>query len=409
MGSSLLVVNSGSSSLKFKLFNRLAEKQLSAVVTGLVERIGDTEHSRLVATNEKDANNPGKQVFQEPLSDHTAALDYVLNYLRLRYSNNIKEEVEAMGHRVVHGKHISEPVLVNEEVMQVIKEAAELAPLHNPANLQGIVAASLVFPDCPQVAVFDTAFHQSMPASAYVYALPYEYYEKLHVRKYGFHGTSVKYLVNQASGMLGKDASEVNLIVAHLGAGASVTAVKDGKSVDTSMGLTPLEGLVMGTRSGDIDPAVLLYLMDKCGLSAHEADTMLNKKSGFLGICGKADVRAVLEEADAGNERAKLAIEVYLHRLRRYIGAYLIHLQGDVDAIIFSAGMGENSALLRGRALEGLQKFGISVDPARNEATVRGKQGEIQSSESQVKVLVIPTDEELSIAQQTLEVLEDLE
>ncbi|BDA41442.1 Acetate kinase [Coccomyxa sp. Obi] len=286
-----------------------------------------------------------------------------------------------MGHRVVHGKHISEPVLVDEEVMQV--------------------------------AVFDTAFHQSMPAPAYMYALPYNYFEELHVRKYGFHGTSVKYLVGQASKMLKKEASELNLIVAHLGAGASVTAVKKGKSVDTSMGLTPLEGsvteLVMGTRSGDMDPAVLLYLMDKCGLGTQEADAILNKKSGFLGICGKADVRAVLEEADAGNERAKLALEVYLHRLRRYLGAYLVHLEGHVDAIIFSAGMGENSALLRGRALEGLQKFGIGVDPLQNDATVGGKQGEIQSSESEVKVLVIPTDEELSIAQQTLEVLDKLQ
>ncbi|CAL8461837.1 g1368 [Coccomyxa elongata] len=409
MGSNLLVVNSGSSSLKFKLFNRSGANKLSAVVTGLVERIGDTEHSRLVATNAKDTKDPGKQVYQEPLPDHTAALDYVLDYLRQRYSSSIKDEVAAMGHRVVHGKHISEPVLVDDEVMQVIRDAADLAPLHNPANLQGIIAASAVFPRCPQVAVFDTAFHQSMPASAYMYALPYNYFEELHVRKYGFHGTSVKYLVGQASKMLGRETSELNLIVAHLGAGASVTAVKEGKSIDTSMGLTPLEGLVMGTRCGDMDPAVLLYLINKCGLSTREADAILNKKSGFLGLCGKADVRAVLEEADAGNERAKLALEVYLHRLRRYIGAYLVHLEGHVDAIIFSAGMGENSALLRGRALEGLQKFGISVDALRNDAAVGGKQGEIQSSESEIKVFVIRTDEELSIAQQTLEVLDKLQ
>ncbi|CAK0783791.1 hypothetical protein CVIRNUC_006991 [Coccomyxa viridis] len=402
---SVLVINSGSSSLKFKLFTSAAKK-LTAVVTGLVDRIGDVAHSQLVVTNQKSDPQAGKQTYKESLSDHTHALDYVLDYLKQQYSNTIKDEVAALGHRVVHGMHLSEPVLVDDKVMQIIKEAADLAPLHNPANLQGIVAASAVFTGSPQVAVFDTAFHQTMPPAAYMYALPHEYYTKYHVRKYGFHGTSVKYLVSQAARLLGKAESQVSLIVAHLGAGASVTAVQNGRSIDTTMGLTPLEGLVMGSRCGDMDPAVVLYLMQKGSLSAQEADKLMNKQSGFLGLCGHADVRAVQEAADSGDEKAGIALEVYLHRLRRYFGAFLVQLRGNVDAIVFSAGMGENSAVLRGRSLEGLQAFGIDVDTQRNATTVGGKEGEIQSDSSQIKVLVIPTDEELSIAQQTMQVLE---
>ncbi|CAL5222680.1 g5080 [Coccomyxa viridis] len=401
---SVLVINSGSSSLKFKLFTGTGTKLLAAA-TGLVERIGDSANSQLVVSNQKVLQETGKQTFKEPLTDHTNALDYVLDYLKRQYSNTIKDEVKALGHRVVHGKHLSEPMLVDEEVMRIIREAADLAPLHNPANLQGIVAASAVFTGAPQVAVFDTAFHQTMPPSAYMYAVPYEYHEKYHVRKYGFHGTSVKYLVGQAARMLKKDESKLNLIVAHLGAGASITAIKDGKSVDTSMGLTPLEGLVMGSRCGDMDPAVVLYMMQKGGLSAHEVDVLMNKKSGFLGMCGHADIRAVLQAADAGDEKAQLAIEVYLHRLRRYMGSYFLQLRGKVDAVVFSAGMGENSAFLRARILEDLDVFDMYVDKVRNEETVGGVEGEIQRAPSKPKVLVIPTDEELSIAQQTIKVL----
>ncbi|KAK9846524.1 hypothetical protein WJX81_005941 [Elliptochloris bilobata] len=383
------------------------------VASGLVERIGDTANSRLIAkcwSLDPTAPSPDDPLKahnvldeKEPLSDHVAALDHVLDYLRRARSPKISEEVAALGHRVVHGKSISEPVLIDDAALAAIEDAAELAPLHNYANLSGIKAAAKIFPGKPQVAVFDTAFHQTMPAEAYMYALPYDIYTRFHVRKYGFHGTSYSFLVQQAERLLGRDAGDLNLIVAHLGAGASVAAIRAGRSVDTSMGLTPLEGLVMGTRSGDLDPAVVPFLMDRLHLDAAGVEAVLNRKSGLLGLAGVADLRAVTAAADSGDDRAQLALKVYVHRLRRYLGAYLLHL-GHVDAIIFSAGVGEHSPEIRRRALAGLQRFGIELDEAKNLEAV-GKEAAIHAERSAVQVLVVPTDEELSIALQTLDVV----
>jgi acetate kinase len=399
---SVLVLNAGSSSLKFKLFQQ-AGAGLSAVVSGLVERIGDTSNSQL-KTNILDGPNKGSASVKEPVSDHVQALDLAASYLSESYSSSLRDQVKAVGHRVVHGKHIAEPALITKDVQRVIEEAADLAPLHNPANLQGITAATKLFPDCPQAAVFDTAFHQSMPPHAYMYALPYKMYQEKGVRKYGFHGTSYRYITEKAAKMLGKPQDQVNIIACHIGAGASMCAIRNGKCVDTTMGLTPLEGLVMGIRSGDLDPAVVLYLQNSYGYSTSEMDKLLNKQSGLLGLCGQADLRSVLQQAEQGDERAQLALHVFVHRVRKYIGSYLVHLHGKVDAIVFSAGVGENSPPARKLFCADLEKFGITLDQSKNEQHI-GKAGEIQADGASIKVLVIPTDEELSIAQQTLEIV----
>ncbi|DBA68922.1 hypothetical protein WJX79_007881 [Trebouxia sp. C0005] len=398
----VLVLNAGSSSLKFKLFDE-AKSKLVASVSGLIERIGDTANSQLVG-NILSGDNKGKSTHKEGIKDHTAALDVAMNYLQDSYSKSVREQVHAIGHRVVHGKDVGKAMLVTAEIEKLIKDAADLAPLHNPANMQGISAAKSIFPGQPQVAVFDTAFHQSMSPHAYMYALPYELYEQNAVRKYGFHGTSYLYLVRQASKMLNKPENELNIIACHIGAGASMCAIEKGKCIDTSMGLTPLEGLVMGTRCGDLDPAVVLYIQTATGRGLKEMDKLFNKESGLLGMAGKSDVRAILDEAAQGNERAILAMNVYVHRIRKYIGAYMVHLKGKVDAIVMSAGVGENSPAVRKLLLADLENFGVSVDESKNKQHI-GKPGEIQTDDSRVKVLVIPTDEELSIAQQTLEVI----
>jgi len=362
----------------------------------VVERIGDARESSL-----KTSDN---QVYKEAITDHTAALDTVLRFLRDSGTGDV-QDVRAVGHRVVHGKHIKESLLVNSDVIEAIKHASDLAPLHNPANLEGIMAVYDILPKTPQVAVFDTAFHQTMPPRAYQYALPYELYRERGLQRYGAHGTSVQYLVKKAAELLQRPAHRLNLIVAHLGAGASLTAVEGGKTLDTSMGLTPLEGLMMGTRCGDLDCSAVLYLQRHCGLSIDQCDELLNKKSGFLGLSGQSDLRSVMKEAESGNERAELALQVFVHRVRKYLGAYMVHLKGKVDAIVFSAGLGENSAYIRHHALLDLQAFGIELDPEKNEATVKGRTGSIESGGSGVKVLVIPTDEELCIAELTLEVV----
>ena len=289
---------------------------------------------------------------------------------------------------------------------RTIEAASDLAPIHNPPNLQGIAAATKIFPAAAQVAVFDTAFHQTMTPDAYIYALPYELYTDRHVRRYGFHGTSYRYLTNRTARALEKDPSEVNAVLCHLGAGSSICAIQGGESLDTSMGMTPLEGLVMGTRCGDLDPAVPLWMQSKLNMTADEVDNLLNKKSGLLGLAGNVDLRSVLESAAHGDERAELAVSVLVRRVRKYVGAYWMHLNGDVDAVVFSAGIGENSPYLRRRICAGMRWAGLDIDEQKNENAVGvDRTTEIQSDVSKVKVLVIPTDEELSIAEQTLEVV----
>lgn len=311
---------------------------------------------------------------------------------------------------MVHGRHMSQPALISAEVRSTIEQAADLAPLHNPPNLMGIDAALQTFAGVPQVAVFDTAFHQTMPPAAFMYALPYELYTDRAIRRYGFHGTSYKYLTTQAAKMLGKPEAETNLVICHLGAGSSMCAVQGGRSVDTSMGLTPLEGLMMGTRCGDIDPAITSYLAAK-GMSPKEIDQMMNKKSGFLGLAGNADLRNHAEArfgphvgGDAA-ERSRLAVDVYIRRVRKYLGAYFMHLDGQVDAIVFSAGIGENSAPMRREFCRGMEFAGVKIDEAKNEGAGVGKAADVAAADSRVRILVLPTDEELSIAQQTVDVI----
>lgn len=403
----VMVLNAGSSSLKFKLFQKGEGNALKAVASGYAERIGDPSSSTL-----KVKAGDNEKMGDQPMKDHTNALHLLEKFLQDAFGTNFADEVHSVGHRVVHGREISKPVIIDDKVKATIKAACDLAPLHNPPNLQGIEAAFDTFPHAPQVAVFDTAFHQTMPPSSYMYALPYELYEERAIRRFGFHGSSYVYLLQEAAKALKKPESETNLVICHLGAGSSMAAVQNGKSVDTTMGLTPLEGLMMGTRCGDIDPAIIPFLASH-GYSVKDIDTMMNKKSGFLGLTGKADLRHSLEGWAAGDERAKLAIDVFVHRVRKYLGAYFLQLGGDVDAIVFSAGIGENSAPMRAEMCKQMEWAGVKIDEAKNKAAVMGgkpgQTAEIQAADSKVKVLVIPTDEELSIAQQTLDVVAQLE
>ena len=367
----VFVVNSGSSSIKYQLIDVESEQSL---LSGLVERIGD--------------GGP---------ADHTEAMVGVLATLD-------GHEVGAVGHRVVHGgSQFSEATLITAEVIAAIESLSALAPLHNPANLLGIHAAMTALPDVAHVAVFDTAFHQSMPPEAYTYALPVDLAEKYGVRRYGFHGTSHRYVSGRAAAFLDRPLESLRTIVLHLGNGASVTAVDGGRSVDTSMGLTPLQGLVMGTRSGDLDPAVLVHLHREAGLSIDELDDLLNKRSGLLGLTGSGDMRDVQEAASNGSEAALAALAVWRHRIRGYIGAYIATL-GGVDAVVFTAGIGENNALLRRRSLAGLEFLGIAIDDDRNELASRAER-RISPDGAAVEVLVIPTNEELEIARQAVALL----
>jgi len=313
-------------------------------------------------------------------------------------------EIEAVGHRVVHaGEKYARSVLIDDDVMAALRECVDLAPLHNPPNIMGIEVAQRLMPDVKHVAVFDTAFHQTLPAYAYLYALPYELYEKYKVRRYGFHGTSHKYVAQRAASLLGRPLSELKVITCHLGNGASVTAVKNGKSVDTSMGFTPLEGLIMGTRSGDLDPAVVTFLQEKENLTSEEMNNLLNKKSGVLGISGvSSDFRSLEEASQQGNRRAELAMEMFAYRVRKYIGAYAAAM-GGVDAIVFTAGLGENSASMRQSICEGLEFLGVAIDPVKND--VRGKDVDVSADDAKVRVLLIPTNEELMIARDTVELV----
>lgn len=391
----ILVINCGSSSLKYQFLDMNNE---SVLAKGLVERIG-IEGS--VLKHEKTGMD--KEVINADIKDHEIALKLVMDALVNEKYGAIKDlsEIDAVGHRVVHGgESFAKSVLIDENVMKGIKDCIDLAPLHNPPNITGIRACQKLLPNVKMVAVFDTAFHQTMPESSYIYAIPYEYYEKYRIRRYGFHGTSHLFVSERAAQIMGKNKEDLNIITCHLGNGASVSAIKGGKCIDTSMGLTPLEGLIMGTRSGDIDPAIVTFLMEKEGLSAKEVDNILNKKSGVLGISGvSSDFRDIEEEAEKGNKKAQLALDMFHTRVKKYIGAYAAQL-GHVDALVFTAGLGENSAESREEICKNMDFLGIEIDTNVNK--VRGKETLISTENSRVKVYIIPTNEELVIARDTL-------
>ncbi|BDG37128.1 acetate kinase [Saccharococcus caldoxylosilyticus] len=384
----VLAINAGSSSLKFQLFEMPSETVLTK---GIVERIGFDDAIFTITVN-------GEKIQEvTAIPNHAVAVKMLLDKL-IRYGIiRSFDEIDGIGHRVVHGgEKFSDSVLITDEVLKQIEEVSELAPLHNPANIVGIKAFQEVLPNVPAVAVFDTAFHQTMPEQSFLYSLPYEYYTKFGIRKYGFHGTSHKYVTQRAAELLGRPIEQLRLISCHLGNGASIAAVEGGKSIDTSMGFTPLAGVAMGTRSGNIDPALIPYIMEKTGMTAEEVIEVLNKKSGMLGISGlSSDLRDLEKAAAEGNERAELALEVFANRIHKYIGSYAARMCG-VDAIIFTAGIGENSEVIRAKVLRGLEFMGVYWDPVLNK--VRGKEAFISYPHSPVKVLVIPTNEEVMIA-----------
>ncbi|MFE7838846.1 acetate kinase [Streptomyces sp. NPDC057474] len=390
----VLVLNSGSSSVKYQLLDM---RDSSRLAVGLVERIGE-ESSRLKHTPLTDGGASRERT--EPIADHEAALKAVAAELAADGLGLDSPELAAIGHRVVHGgQSFTHPTVVDDAVLAEIERLIPVAPLHNPANLTGIRTAQALRPDLPQVAVFDTAFHTTMPESAARYAIDVETADAHRIRRYGFHGTSHAYVSRATAELLGKAPEDVNVIVLHLGNGASASAVEGGRCVDTSMGLTPLEGLVMGTRSGDMDPAVIFHLMRVGGMSTDEIDTLLNKKSGLIGLCGDNDMREIRRRIDEGDERAKLAFDIYIHRLKKYIGAYYAVL-GRVDAVAFTAGVGENAAPVRAAAVAGLEGLGLAVDAELN-AVRSGEPRLISPAGARVAVAVVPTDEELEIAAQT--------
>ncbi|MBD3869715.1 MAG: acetate kinase [Acidobacteria bacterium] len=390
----VLIINCGSSSLKYQLLDMRGE---TLRAKGLIERIGLDQG---VHTYQR----PGADniVAELPVDDHAAAFKLLLDALTAADTGVLDSlnDVRAVGHRVVHaGEKFSGSVMIDEAVLDALRECTPLAPLHNPANITGIEAARSVMPDVPMVGVFDTAFHQSMPDRAYIYPIPYELYEEHKIRRYGFHGTSHRFVTQRAAQILERDQSELNLITCHLGNGASMAAVLGGQSIDTSMGLTPLEGLMMGTRSGDIDPALVGYLSRTLDLSLAEVEQMLNKKSGLIGISGiSSDLRDVEREYANGNDRARLALEVYAYHIRKYIGSYAVAL-GRVDAIIFTAGVGEHASLVREWACRGLEAVGAILDPFKN--ATRHDEAIISKMSSRVKIMIIPTNEELMIARDT--------
>ncbi|RWZ59770.1 acetate kinase [Halobacillus fulvus] len=389
----ILAINAGSSSLKFQLIEMPEE---TVITKGLVERIGLEDGVFTIEFNdEKD-----KTVTDIP--DHAVAVKMLLDKLTANGIIQSLDEIEGVGHRVVHGgERFSESVLITEEVINEIEEVSDLAPLHNPANLTGIKAFREVLPNVPHVAVFDTAFHQSMPEQSYLYSLPYEYYEKYGIRKYGFHGTSHKYVSERAAEMLGRPVDQLRLLSCHLGNGASIAAIEGGKSIDTSMGFTPLAGVTMGTRSGNIDPALIPFIMEKTGKTANEVMNVLNKESGMLALSGfSSDLRDIEQKAAEGDERAELALEVFAARIHKYIGSYASRMHG-IDGIIFTAGVGENSTSIRERVLKGLEFMGVYWDPSLNQ--VRGKEAFVNYPHSPVKVMIIPTNEEVMIARDTIE------
>jgi acetate kinase len=396
----VLVINCGSSSLKYQLMNMENENVLAK---GLVERIG-IEGS--VLTHKA---NDEKVVIEQPMKDHKVAIGLVLDALVDKKHGVISDmsEISAVGHRVLHaGQKYCSSVLINDDVMEAVTECIKLGPLHNPANITGINSCKALMPNTPMVAVFDTAFHQTMPEEAYIYALPYELYTEQGVRKYGFHGTSHRFVSAEAEKMVDKDPKDLKVITCHLGNGGSLCAVKGGKAIDTTMGFTPLAGVVMGTRCGDIDPSIVPFLMKELDMSPDDVDNLMNKKSGVLGISGiSSDFRDIENAAKEGNKRAALALKIFNYKVKTAIGAYVAALNG-VDAIVFTAGLGENSVSNRAEICEGLTYLGIEIDAEKN--ALRGKAVEITTPDSKVKVLVIPTDEELMIARDTKEIVESI-
>jgi acetate kinase len=395
----VLVLNCGSSSIKYQFID--TEKKF-ALAKGMVERIG---MSSAVLTHARYDDDKIKIVGE--ILDHTIAIEYVLGVMLSKNHGVIddKDDIDAVGHRVVHGgETFSGSVLITDEVMAALQENIELAPLHNPPNIKGIQAAQRLMPNTPQVGVFDTAFHVKMPPKAYLYGIPYELYKKYRIRRYGFHGTSHLFVSNKAAEMLGKNISELKIITAHLGNGCSMAAILNGKSIDTTMGFTPLEGLMMGTRSGDLDPSLILYIMGKEGLSLSEAGTLLNKHSGLIGISGESsDMREIIEAANENNKRAKYAIEMFAYKIKKYLGAYTAAM-GGLDAFVFTGGIGENAPLIREMVCNNLEYLGIELDKGRNDK----KEEIISKDSSKVKVLRIPTNEELVIAMDTHTIVEEI-
>ncbi len=392
----VLVLNCGSSSLKYQLIDMENEEVLCK---GLVERIGIDGS---ILKHEKEGLD-GKHVVEQPMKDHKDAIGHVLSAVVDPTVGAVKEmkEIDAVGHRIVHGgEKFASSAVLTDEVIAAIKDCSDLAPLHNPANLMGVEACKAILPDVPMVGVFDTAFHQTMPEKSFMYGLPHELYKKHGIRRYGFHGTSHLYVSQKAAEMLGKKPEDLKIITCHLGNGASITAVDGGKSVDTSMGLTPLEGLIMGTRCGDIDPAIIPFVMKKEGLDADGVDKLMNKESGVYGMTGiSSDFRDIEDAAAEGNQLAINALDAYAQRVKKYIGAYAAEMNG-VDAIVFTAGLGENGIGMREMICADMDFMGIKLDPEKND--VRGKDRIISSDDSRVKVLLIPTNEELMIARDTL-------
>lgn len=398
----IIVLNCGSSSIKYQLFNMPSKEVLAK---GLVDKIG------LKGAAIKHKRNDGTEVKLEgEILDHQSGIQFLLGILVSEKYGSIKsiEEIDAVGHRVVHaGEKFSGSVFITEEVINALEECVDLAPLHNPPNLKGIYAMKELLPEIPQVGVFDTAFHQTMPPKAYLYGIPYSLYEKYKIRRYGFHGTSHKYVSKRACDVLGLDINKQKIITCHLGNGASMAAISGGKSVDTSMGMTPTEGLIMGTRCGDLDVGALLYIADKEETSIPYTSTLVNKFSGMIGISGvSSDMRDIEIAAEQGNERAQVAMEMYQYRVRKYIGAYAAAM-GGVDLIVFTGGIGENDTLTRTKSLDGLGFLGIEIDKEKSLKS-RGKEELISTVHSKVRVIVIPTDEELMIATDTYEIIDQL-
>ena len=396
----VLVLNCGSSSIKYKLYDMNGQKELAS---GGIEKIGLPD-SFLKFT----LSDGSKQVITQEIKEHTAGIELILKTLTDAKYGAIKslDQIDAVGHRVVHGgDKFCSSVVINQEVIDKIEECVDLAPLHNPANLKGIYAIQKILPKVPQVAVFDTSFHQTMPSYAYIYALPYDYYEKYGVRRYGFHGTSHRYVAKRGCEFLGIDLENSRIITAHIGNGGSITAIKNGKSIDTSMGMTPVEGLMMGSRSGNIDLGVLTYLMDKENLSTQQINDIINKKSGLVGVSGvSSDMRDIENAIEQGNERARLAMDMYFYYILKYISGYIAVL-GGVDAIIFTGGVGENQPIMRQYVCDSLAFLGVDFNNELNDR-IKGRETELTFPNSKVRVAVIPTNEELAIAIDTEELVE---
>lgn len=397
----ILVINSGSSSIKFKLYDM---QNKIAICKGLIEQIGSkNSHAKLTVlkTGENFEKRSGE------IKNHGAGIDIMNELLFVSHTLKSLDEIDGVGHRVVQGADLfDDAVLIDEKVMKTIEELIPLAPLHNPAHLAGMKETLKVRPDIPNVAVFDTVFHQTMPKSSYMYPLPLEFYEKYKIRRYGAHGTSHNFVARQGAKILGIDFDKFSCITLHLGSGASVAAIKDGKCIDTSMGLTPLEGLMMGTRCGNIDPAIVPFLMKNANLSGEDIDTIMNKKSGLLAISGTNDMREIEAKMDAGDENAKLAFDMFVLRIKKYIGAYIAIL-GEINAIIFTAGIGENDARIREAVCSGLEIFGIRMDKNKNSVPL-GEPRWVGLPETKVRIIIVPTDEELAIAEDTVRVIENL-